>query len=244
MQIQKVIEQLGFSSKEARVYLAALELGETHISDLALKVKMPRSSVQAIIEKLYKNGFVNFYVMRRYKYWIAENPEKFLAELKRREATLSEALPELQALHKASWGKRRTTQDKNASLTIFRMIAEGSEQPVLIANEKAEIEHVNAAWEKQFGYKLKEILGANPRMFQSGATPKLVYERMWKALGSKKMFQSDAIIDKRKDGTFFNLLTTILPIVHKGKAYYIQILDDITERKRVEALQKKFKQAR
>lgn len=54
------------------------------------------------------------------------------------------------------------------------------------------------------------------------------------------MFQTDEVIDKRKDGTFFNLLTTIFPVRHDGNIFFIQILDDITEKKRVEELQRKF----
>jgi PAS domain S-box-containing protein len=53
---------------------------------------------------------------------------------------------------------------------------------------------------------------------------------MWKALNSEKMFQTDEIIDKRKDGTFCNLLTTIFPVRHEGRVFFIQILDDITEK--------------
>src|SRR3990167_2150311 len=41
---------------------------------------------------------------------------------------------------------------------------------------------------------------------------------------------------------FFNLLTTILPLQHGNKQYHIQILDDITARKRAEQLGKKFQQ--
>lgn len=238
MQIQKIIEQLGFTPKEAKVYLAALYLGEAHISDIAVKVKMPRSSVQVIVDKLYKEGLMNFYVMRRYKYWVAENPEKLLTSLRNREEMIREALPKLVAI-KQSGGKKRKTHN-SSTIGMFRMLADSTKQPVLIANEKVEIEYVNAAWEKQFGYDLKEVRGENPRILQSGKTPKEVFERMWKTLHSERMFQSDEIIDKKKGGQFFNLLTTIVPLRHKGQLFYVQMLDDITERKRVEELRKKF----
>lgn len=37
MQTQKIIEQLGYSSKEAKVYLVALSLGDCHVSDISKK---------------------------------------------------------------------------------------------------------------------------------------------------------------------------------------------------------------
>lgn len=241
MQIQKVIEQLGFTGKEAKVYLAALHLGESHISDIAAKVKMPRSSIQVIVDKLHKEGLMNFFIMKRYKYWVAENPEKLLTNLRKREEIIEEALPELVAI-KLQANKTRKPMD-SSTIGMFRMLADGSGQPVLIANDKVEIQYVNAAWEKQFGYDLKEVRGENPRILQSSKTPQEVYEKMWKSLKTGKMFQSDEIIDKRKNGSFFNLLTTILPLRHQGRLFYVQILDDISERKRVEALRKKFMSA-
>jgi PAS domain S-box-containing protein len=241
MQIQKVIEQLGFTGKEAKVYLAALHMGESHISDIAVKVKLPRSSAQAIVEKLYKQGLLNFFVMKRYKYWVAENPEKLLNDLHQREAIVRQALPELTQIQKANANKAKPMD--SSTIGMFRMLADGTRQPVLIANDKVEIQYVNTAWEKQFGYDLKEVKGENPRMLQSGKTPRQVYERMWKTLKLAKMFQSDEIIDKKKNGELFNLLTTILPLRHKGRLFYIQMLDDITERKRLENLRKKFSSA-
>lgn len=238
-QLQKVIEELGYSPNEAKTYLATLALGEAHVSDIAVKVKLPRSSVQAILDTLQRGGVVNFYVQRRYKYWVAENPERLLNNLKKREEAMREALPSLSALRKESWGKRRRSTDDEA-LGPLRLLADVSEQPLLIADEHVEIRYVNKAWEEQFGYSFEEVRGQNPRMLQSGKTPREVYTRMWEALRAGTMFQSDEVVDTRKDGTFFNLLTTIFPVKREGKVFYIQVLADITERKRVEALKRHF----
>lgn len=240
MQLQKVIENLGYTAKEAKVYLAALGLGEAHISDIAEKVKMPRSSVQLIVDKLHQDGVLNFYVMRRYKYWVAEKPERLLAALKRREQAIQDALPALTALREASWGKRKKIAKPDVQQGVFKVMADASSEPVLIANEKIEIVYANEAWERQFGYSLKEIYKENPRIFQSGETPRRVYEEMWRCLKSERMFQSEDIVDKRKDGSLFNLLTTIFPVKHKGEAFYIQVLSDITESKKAEEIKRKF----
>jgi sugar-specific transcriptional regulator TrmB len=105
MHIQKVIERLGYTPNEAKVYLAALSLGECHISDIAEKAKMPRSSAQVIVDKLHKDGFINFYVRKRYKYWVAENPRRLLAGLREREDEVESILPQLEALRHGEHGK-------------------------------------------------------------------------------------------------------------------------------------------
>ncbi|KKW43306.1 MAG: Transcriptional regulator, TrmB [Parcubacteria group bacterium GW2011_GWA1_56_13] len=98
MQVQKVIEQLGYTRDEAKVYLAALGLGESHVSDIAQKVRRPPSSVQVIINKLHKDGLMNFYVRKRYKYWVAENPTRLIARLREREDSVRSVMPQLEAL--------------------------------------------------------------------------------------------------------------------------------------------------
>lgn len=239
MQIQRIIEQLGYKPNEAKVYLAALALGECHVTDIAARVRLPRSSVQAIIDKLHEDGLMNFYVQRRYKYWVAENPERLLSNLKKREEMLSSVLPSLSAMRRKNWGKRYK-RSIGGNEGIFRILADASLQPVLIANEFAEIVYANAAWEKQFGYLLEEIKGQNPRILQSGKTPHAVFDRMWEALRKGKMFQTDEVVDKKKDGTLFTLLTTVFPVKYQDNLFYIQILDDISERKRAETLRNKF----
>ncbi len=98
MNIQKVIEQLGYKRKEAQFYLAALSLGESRISDLAEKLKIPRTSALMIAEKLQKDGLLNYYVKRLNKYWVAEKPDKLMLKLKDLEATLLAVMPALKQM--------------------------------------------------------------------------------------------------------------------------------------------------
>lgn len=98
MHIKGVIEQLGYSSHEAAVYLAALELGGSTATDIAAKAHLPRTTVNLIINSLNKKGLMNAYIQRKRKIWAAENPERLLITLKEREAALKLVLPELQSL--------------------------------------------------------------------------------------------------------------------------------------------------
>lgn len=240
MNAQRVIEHLGYSTKEAKVYLAALALGESHISDIAERVGLPHSSVQAIAHKLHKQGLLNFYVMRRYKYWVAENPERLLVNLKKREESLGDLLPTLSAIRKEGWSVRHKKSKPTEEWEPFRVLADNSPQAILITNAKAEIVYVNIHWEKQFGYTLDEVQGQNPRILQSGKTDSSIYEHMWRSLEQEKMFQSEDIIERKKDGTFLNIMTTILPLRHNNHLFFIQILDEVTKQKHLEETKYKF----
>lgn len=98
MHVRTVIEQLGYSPNEVTVYLTALGLGGSTATDIAAKAKLPRTTVNFIIDALHKKGLMNAYVQHRRKIWAAENPEKLLITLKENEAALKIVLPELYSL--------------------------------------------------------------------------------------------------------------------------------------------------
>lgn len=98
MHLQRVVEQLGYGELEAKTYLASLNLGEATVTEIALKARIPRTSCYHALEALRKDGLMRFYVKKRRRYWIAENPSQLSIILRTKEAALKEALPELQGL--------------------------------------------------------------------------------------------------------------------------------------------------
>lgn len=77
---------MGYSPKEAKIYLTLLKQGEAQISDISQKVNMPRTTVQFIIEHLYADGIIKFYIMRKHKYWVAERPERSLMSYEKKKS--------------------------------------------------------------------------------------------------------------------------------------------------------------
>jgi sugar-specific transcriptional regulator TrmB len=98
MHIQKVIQKLGYTPAEAKVYLSALQLGGSRVLDIAQKAGLPRTSVQEIISKLNKEGLINPITRQNHKYWIAENPDRLMFTLKERQTALEAIMPELHSL--------------------------------------------------------------------------------------------------------------------------------------------------
>ena len=226
MQYQKVIEQLGYSKKEAKVYMASLRLGEALVSEIAKEVGMARNTVRALVDTLHADGLMSFYVLRRYKYWSVENPERLLGNLQRKEQLVREALPALIEMRQLARRKPSKKKTQHA-LAIIQAWAESIEQPVLVANTDSMIIYVNGLWEKQFGYVLKEVQNKNTNILTSGKTPKHVHRAMWRALTTDELFQTDEVIDRRKDGTYFTMRTTICTMSHGGSDYYVQLLQPI-----------------
>jgi PAS domain S-box-containing protein len=116
-----------------------------------------------------------------------------------------------------------------------------SPDPTLITNKAGEIVYVNPAWEKHTGYTSKEVVGKNPSFLGSGKTPKELYIKLWTALMKGKSFTTEDVIDKKKDGTEYQIRSKFYPIQDKKETiYFIQVMHDITKQKDYETMQKSF----
>lgn len=93
-----VLINLGFEDKEARIYLALLELGEAGILAIAEKSGVNRASIYYIIEKMKKRGTVTHVEKRGKEVYRAIKPTLILAQQKKHVKDLESALPEFQGL--------------------------------------------------------------------------------------------------------------------------------------------------
>ena len=73
--LQKVLENLGWSDKEAAVYLAILGHGSLIISDISKYSKINRVTVYDTIEKLMQKGAISKTIRNNRKYYTASGPE-------------------------------------------------------------------------------------------------------------------------------------------------------------------------
>ena len=110
---------------------------------------------------------------------------------------------------------------------------EQSPESIVISNIDAEIEYVNNAFIKNTGYSREEVIGQNPRILQSGKTPRESYERMWHALTEGKTWNGE-FVNQRKDGSEYIEYVYISPIKRTDgiTTHYVAVKEDITEKKK------------
>ena len=77
----KNLEKLNLADKEAKVYLALLELGEANIQRISNKSKIKRTTVYDVIEDLKEKGLVGTSKRKKRNYFFAENPRVILAQV-------------------------------------------------------------------------------------------------------------------------------------------------------------------
>lgn len=108
MTLARTLAELGIPETEARFYLAALELGEMPIRDIAEKAGISRTNAYDVLARLLDEGLVTTRdgpgkVLRV----AAVGPERLIALFDDRRRRLAGIMPELQSLHVGSSAKPR-----------------------------------------------------------------------------------------------------------------------------------------
>lgn len=99
MALEKQLEQIGFHEKEAKVYLACLQLGQDTAYHIAQKCGLKRATVYFTLNLLVERGLVSIWKTKKATLWRAANPKKLFTQIKRKEETLTEIFPLLQSIY-------------------------------------------------------------------------------------------------------------------------------------------------
>lgn len=80
--LQHVLQEIGFSKKEAAIYLANLKIGANRASVIAKEAKIQRSTAYMIMENLSKKGFLMEFKKENLKFYTAADPKIILNHLR------------------------------------------------------------------------------------------------------------------------------------------------------------------
>jgi len=99
MELEKTLKNAGLNDKQAKVYLANLQLGSASATKISQKAGLPRSTVYEILEILQKDGFISTFKKKSTNYFGAEEPKKIIETMKMRTEILEKALPQFRAMY-------------------------------------------------------------------------------------------------------------------------------------------------
>jgi len=131
--------------------------------------------------------------------------------------------------------KERLVQSLRDHQLLTSAIEQAGEA-IVVSDPQSTIVYANPATARSSGYAIEELIGANPRIFQSGLQPRLFYDDMWSQLTAGESWRG-VLVNRRKNGEFYEEDTTISPIQDAQGVLiaYVAVKHDLTNERRLEA---------
>ncbi len=108
MQIIESLQNLGLNEKQAKVYVALLQLGKSSAYVIATKSGLKKPTTYVILGELVEKGLVLKVPRARKQLFEAKSPDEFFALAEERLKVAKKSLPELLALTRGETPKVRT----------------------------------------------------------------------------------------------------------------------------------------
>ncbi len=137
--MEKVLQQLGLTEAESKVYLALLELGPSLAGQLSRKTGLHRRNIYDITERLIQKGIIGYIIKNNRRFFEASPPERLKEIIDEKQKSLSEILPQLNLLYNQNKEKQETNFYKGTEglKTIFQDQLESKEILILGASSSA-----------------------------------------------------------------------------------------------------------
>ena len=133
----------------------------------------------------------------------------------------------------------RDITDRIKAKEQIQLLSKAVEQNPLaieITDKHGTVEYVNPAIKVISGYNPDEVIGNNPRMFNSGYHSEDFFKNLWQTIRSGHTWQGE-LRNKKKDGTIYWEQAIISPILNdEGEIiHFVGIKEDITDKKHIMA---------
>ncbi|HIH11620.1 TPA: hypothetical protein HA241_05485 [Candidatus Woesearchaeota archaeon] len=115
----EILETIGLTKAEIKVYLALLEIGSSTTGPIVEKSGASSSKIYEILEKLIQKGLASFVIESGMKYFEAAQPSRLLDYMREKEESLTKQRQELQNIIPELELKRKYSKQKSEA-TIFR----------------------------------------------------------------------------------------------------------------------------
>lgn len=105
----RILQKLGMTNKEVRVYLKLLELGSSAVSILAKKLNENRTSTYSLLQSMQNKGLVSYLTKNKIKYFVAGDPGILINQYSQSAKGLKALLPQLLAINNQYGQKPKIT---------------------------------------------------------------------------------------------------------------------------------------
>ncbi len=163
---EKLLEEIGLTKGEIKVYITLLKIGETTTGKIIDKAQISSGKIYEILEKLIKKGLVSYIVKEKTKYFSATSPRRIIDyihekehELMKKEEEFEKELPSLLILQKQKKDHEAKLFKglKGIQSAIFEALDELNKNDEVLAMgvRSGKDEKYNILWEKWHRQRIK-----------------------------------------------------------------------------------------
>lgn len=102
MDAEMVLEKIGFSPNEIKVYLTLNDYGSAKAGKIAKLAKIDRSSCYNSLKSLQEKGLVSYVLIGKIKWFQIAGPRRLIEYLREQEEDVKEIIPKLEERHRAA----------------------------------------------------------------------------------------------------------------------------------------------
>jgi len=158
MDATPLIQNLGLTKIEARVYVELLKLGSTTTGPLIRKTELHRATVYDVLKRLMEKGLVSYITQQNTKYFQAVDPERFLDFLQEEEEQFQHKKEQTKKLiGELNQLKKATLQRQQANLFVGKKAVRAMYEKILRCKE---------VWTFGSHGRFKKIIGSYFHQFQ------------------------------------------------------------------------------
>ncbi|NQV30854.1 MAG: PAS domain S-box protein [Candidatus Marinimicrobia bacterium] len=126
------------------------------------------------------------------------------------------------------------TEQNTANVDLRKLSQAVDQSPIMtiITNVSGNIEYVNSQFSSIMGYSAEEVIGQNPRVFNSGKHTTGFYKDLWDTITAGTIWNGE-IINRKKDGDLVWGKLSIAPIrdLEDKITHFVALSEDISRQK-------------
>jgi HTH-type transcriptional regulator, sugar sensing transcriptional regulator len=109
MELYEALKHLGLNEKEAKVYVALLQMGSGSVPSISVRAGTKRPTTYLILEELRMKGLVTLLPKKVKAIYTAQSPDLLWQEQKEKEEIIRHKMPELMAIYNSQKEKPKVT---------------------------------------------------------------------------------------------------------------------------------------
>ena len=154
---------------------------------------------------------------------------------------ITQDIEEIAVLQTSFSRMKNTLQQSFKELELFQQAVDAAGEAIDISTADTKLIYINPAWVKLNGYPPEDTMGMKASFIRSPKCDQEERKRIRKLVSKGEECTSDAIINRRKDGSDYEAEMHIFPIKIEGRTeYFVRITRDISERKRTDRAKSEF----